>query len=170
MTSHRTRHRRRERPTTGAQEVFGALRRDDGCEQWRSGQSCPSHRSAEPSVKTGAVGTVGDRVAGGASIVIPTCGAHVCAARAAGQRGQVGRRRYRAPDIQRRLGVGEGIGAGSNPDLDRSPCASTTNLKLVALRTGFDCPEGAARDLLCRRNTRKRHDFRLGLSYECRGG
>ena len=77
---HPTRHRRRERPTTGAQEVFGALRRDDGCEQWRSGQSCPSHRSAEPSVKAGAVGTVGDRVAGGAFIVIPTCGAHVCGA------------------------------------------------------------------------------------------
>lgn len=34
-----------------------------------------------------------------------------CATRAAGQRGQLDRRRYRAPYIQRRLGVGEGIGA-----------------------------------------------------------
>ena len=33
-----------------------------------------------------------------------------------------------------------------------------------------DCTEGSSRDLLYRRNARQGHDFRLGLSYECRGG
>jgi hypothetical protein len=59
-----------------------------GCEQWRSGQSCPSQRSAEPSVKIGAVGTVDMWMAGETSMVIPTCavltgvfGASCCSAR-----------------------------------------------------------------------------------------
>ncbi len=60
-----------------------------GCEQRRSGQSCPSQRSAEPSVKTGAVGTVGDWVAGEAFMVIPNAGfSPACAVRATAQRRQ----------------------------------------------------------------------------------
>src|SRR6476620_3388325 len=78
---------------------------------------------------------------------------------------------YLLPHVERRrLGVREGIGAGLNPDRQSLTCASTASLKLVALRTGFDCPEGASRDLLYRRNARQGHDFRLGLSYECRRG
>ena len=47
------------------------------CEQRRSGQSCPSQRSAEPSVKTGAVGAAGEWVVGEAVMVIPDmCGGH----------------------------------------------------------------------------------------------
>jgi hypothetical protein len=34
---------------------------------------------------------------------------------------------------RRRLGVREGIGAGSYPDWESLTCASATNLKLVAL-------------------------------------
>jgi hypothetical protein len=47
-----------------------------GCEQRRSGQSCPSQRSAEPTVKTGAVGALGEWVAGEAFMVIPNVGFH----------------------------------------------------------------------------------------------
>jgi hypothetical protein len=57
-----------------------------GCEQRRSGQSCPGPRSAEPSVKIGAVGTVGDWVAGEAFMVIPDVGfSPACSARATAQ-------------------------------------------------------------------------------------
>jgi len=47
------------------------------CEQRRSGQSRPSQRNAEPSVKTGAVGTAGERMVRKTFMVIPDmCGGH----------------------------------------------------------------------------------------------
>ena len=46
-----------------------------------------------------------------------------------------------APVERRRLGVREAIEAGLNPDWESLTCASATILKLVALRTGIDCPE-----------------------------
>jgi hypothetical protein len=58
-------------------------------EHRRSGQSCPSQRSAEPTVKTGASGPADSAGAGGAIKVIPDVRlSPACSARATAQRGQ----------------------------------------------------------------------------------
>ncbi len=55
-----------------------ALRAAIASQQWCSGQSCPSQRSAELRVKTdaGGAGVVSELGAGGACMVIPEGGCH----------------------------------------------------------------------------------------------
>src|ERR1700742_1848004 len=59
---------------------------------------------------------------------------------------------------------------GSNPDWESLSAARLTARSTCDYERGVDCIQGALHDLLCRRNARQGHDFRLGLSYECRGG